>query len=78
MQFKNLACLILFFISIIGMDTPLEAQTVNSIYSMYGIGLTVDNHYGVNRALGGTGIAFQSGKSINISLMAMPILILCP
>jgi hypothetical protein len=43
----------------------LNAQAVNSIYSMYGIGLTVDNGIGVNKALGGAGIAFHSGRTIN-------------
>lgn len=43
----------------------VHAQAVNSIYSMYGIGLTIDNGIGVNKALGGAGIAFQSGRTIN-------------
>ncbi|MBN1398925.1 MAG: hypothetical protein JXA06_12905 [Bacteroidetes bacterium] len=37
----------------------------NSIYSMYGVGWLLDNSVGINKSLGGTGIAFQSGRSIN-------------
>ena len=43
----------------------LHAQVVNSIYSMFGVGQLSDNNFGANRALGGTGIAFQSGSSMN-------------
>lgn len=40
-------------------------QVKNSIYSMMGIGQLNNNSFGINRSLGGTGIAFKSGKSIN-------------
>ncbi|GAB4340110.1 MAG: outer membrane protein transport protein [Calditrichia bacterium] len=40
-------------------------QTPKSVYSMFGLGQMIDKNYGVNRALGGTGIAFQSGNTIN-------------
>ncbi len=43
----------------------LKAQIKNSIYSMFGVGQLIDNSYGINKSLGGTGIAFQSGRSIN-------------
>lgn len=43
----------------------LNAQTKNSLYSMFGVGQIVDHRYGINRSLGGTGLAFQSGSSIN-------------
>lgn len=42
-----------------------NAQVRNSVYSMFGVGELFDNSLGVNRSLGGTGIAFQSGTSIN-------------
>lgn len=42
-----------------------NAQVRNSIYSMFGVGQLNDNNYGINKSLGGTGIAFQSGRSIN-------------
>jgi hypothetical protein len=32
---------------------------------MFGVGQIIDNSFGINKALGGTGIAFQSSKSIN-------------
>ena len=55
---------------IIVFSTPVftvlsEAQVESSIYSMYGFGQISDNSIGINRPLGGTGIAFQSGRSIN-------------
>ncbi len=51
--------LILIFIS------SSRSQVSNSVYSMFGVGQIVDNTYGINKSLGGTGIAFQSGRSIN-------------
>jgi len=42
-----------------------NAQIKNSVYSMFGIGKIIDNSFGINKTLGGTGIAFQSGRSIN-------------
>jgi hypothetical protein len=32
---------------------------------MFGVGELTDNNYGVNRGLAGTGIAFQTGRSVN-------------
>ncbi len=57
------AIIILFWLLII--TNRSLAQVKNSIYSMYGIGQVIENNYGINRAMGGTGIAFQSGNSIN-------------
>ena len=37
----------------------------NSVYSMFGVGQIIDNSFGINKSLGGTGIAFQSGSSVN-------------
>ena len=65
MKFKYMAAAVVIFI--IFLTNSLFAQAVNSIYSMYGVGLTIDNNFGVNRAMGGTGIAFQSGRSVNYS-----------
>lgn len=45
--------------------TLLQAQAKKSLYSMFGVGQIIDNSYGINKSLGGTGIAFQSGTSIN-------------
>ena len=52
---------LLFFI----LPGLLQAQVKNSVYSMFGVGQITDKSYGVNNALGGTGIAFRSGRSIN-------------
>jgi hypothetical protein len=43
----------------------VRAQLKNSAYSMAGIGRPSDDGFGVARALGGVGIAFQSGRSLN-------------
>jgi hypothetical protein len=42
-----------------------SAQVKNSVYSMFGVGQPIDNSIGMNKSLGGTGIAFQSGASVN-------------
>ena len=55
-----IACSIFIF------TNSLEAQVKNSVYSMFGVGQIIDNSFGINKSLGGTGIAFQSaGRSIN-------------
>jgi hypothetical protein len=66
MNLKSIAALSAVLLSIF-FTHSLKAQAVNSIYSMYGVGLTIDNNFGVNRSMGGTGIAFQSGRSMNYS-----------
>jgi len=43
----------------------LNAQAKNSIYSIFGIGQIIDDSYGINKSMGGTGIAFQSDRTIN-------------
>lgn len=43
----------------------VDAQVIKSPYSIFGIGELVENNLGMNRSLGGTGIAFKSGTSIN-------------
>lgn len=64
MKNKNIAVLILIFCTIILPDLTF-AQVKNSVYSMFGFGKIIDNRIGINKSLGGTGIAFQSGRSIN-------------
>jgi len=64
MNIKQIIMLIaLLFQSIIIKSLP--AQIKNSPYSMFGVGQIIDNSYGINKSLGGTGIAFQSDRSIN-------------
>jgi hypothetical protein len=43
----------------------MDAQVITSPYSIFGVGELVGNNLGMNRSLGGTGIAFKSDKSIN-------------
>lgn len=50
---------------ILFLTSSAVAQVSNSVYSMFGVGQIIDHSYGINKSLGGTGIAFQSGKSIN-------------
>jgi hypothetical protein len=57
--------IILFALGITFGSNCIEAQIKNSVYSMQGIGQLSDYSFGVNRSLGGTGIAFQSRESIN-------------
>lgn len=42
-----------------------RAQVKESVYSIFGIGELLDNNLGLSRSLGGTGIAFQSGRAAN-------------
>ena len=55
----------LFSLAMLFLSTPLLAQHRNSVYSMFGVGQIIDDCYGVNKSLGGTGIAFHSGTTIN-------------
>ena len=55
----------IFLLSIIVASGSLKAQAKNSVYSIFGIGQIIDDSYGINKSLGGTGIAFQSGRTIN-------------
>ncbi len=64
MNTKHSIFIIITFVNIISTNI-LQAQVENSVYSMFGVGQIVDISYGINRSLGGTGIAFQSGRSIN-------------
>ena len=41
------------------------SQVLYSPYSLFGVGKIENNGFGVNRALGGTGIALKSGKYLN-------------
>ncbi|MGD8780526.1 MAG: hypothetical protein PVH88_16355 [Ignavibacteria bacterium] len=61
---KNIVLIIAAFATCVFANS-LKAQVYNSIYSMYGLGQLSDNSFGINRSLGGTGIAFQSGRSVN-------------
>jgi len=60
----HIVVLIMVFSTIIFANS-LKAQVKNSVYSMFGVGQISDNSFGINKSLGGTGIAFQSGSSMN-------------
>jgi len=64
MNMKKKSAVIIFALALMFNGTS-PAQVKSSIYSMFGVGELTDNNYGVNRALGGTGIAFQTGRSVN-------------
>jgi len=64
MNKKHIVVLITAFSTVIFVDS-LTAQVKNSVYSMFGVGQIIDNSFGINKSLGGTGLAFQSGRSIN-------------
>jgi hypothetical protein len=56
-----LACFAVFARPVLSVGGTLK----NSVYSMAGIGRPSDGGFGVARAMGGVGIAFQSGRSLN-------------
>ncbi len=60
---KKLIPICLFVILLLPVTS--KAQSKNSVYSMFGVGQIIDNSFGINKSLGGTGIAFQSGRTIN-------------
>ncbi|MBN2424976.1 MAG: hypothetical protein JXR46_11590 [Calditrichaceae bacterium] len=62
---KNYIIYISAIILIIFSANSSKAQAIKSVYSLFGIGELTDNDYGINKSLGGTGIAFQSGRSVN-------------
>ncbi len=62
MYYKIIIAVILLSINSIKI---LRSQVTDSPYTLFGAGQIEDNGFGVNNALGGTGIAFQSGKYLN-------------
>ena len=48
-----------------GINIRSIAQVTASPYSYLGSGLVINNGFGVSKAMGGTGIAFKSGYSLN-------------
>ena len=65
--FKNIAIVLLFFISCLSGFSPVKAQTgVNSPYSMRGVGLLSDQSTGITKSMGGIGAGFRYPNSLNI------------
>ncbi|MBK8883216.1 MAG: hypothetical protein IPN67_12780 [Bacteroidales bacterium] len=48
------------------MEQSLSCQITSSPYSIFGLGSTEGTSTGINNAMGGTGIAFLSGHSLNL------------
>lgn len=61
--YKVYLLIIVFFIGIIKTSS---AQITSSPYSIFGLGSIEENSLGVNKAMGGTGIALKSGYSLNM------------
>jgi hypothetical protein len=58
---------ILLLICTITQFNAVSSQTTSSPYSIFGLGYLESNSIGPNKAMGGTGIAFLSEKSINMT-----------
>jgi len=58
---------IIVFICSITQFSALFSQTTSSPYSIFGLGYLESSSIGPNKAMGGTGIAFPSEKSINMT-----------
>jgi hypothetical protein len=56
----------LVFIFVFSLVPDLKAQTTSSPYSVFGLGYLEGNSLGSSKAMGGTGIAFLSDKSVNL------------
>jgi hypothetical protein len=61
---SSMSVYILLFTLLINVKAT-HAQVKGSTYSMFGVGQIVEKSFGINKSLGGTGIAFQSGNTIN-------------
>lgn len=65
MRIKNLHLALALGIAFSVPLSIVHAQLSESVYSIFGLGELGSNNIGMNRSLGGTGIAFQSNRSIN-------------
>ncbi len=63
-QFQKYISILIFLVIAQG---PLSSQITTSPYSIFGLGFLEGNSSGTNRAMGGTGLAFLSERSINYS-----------
>jgi hypothetical protein len=57
---------ILIFIILILRAGSISSQTTSSPYSIFGLGYLEHNSMGPSKAMGGTSIAFLSGRSVNL------------
>jgi hypothetical protein len=65
-MFKPGKTYFLVIILLIFQPGSLIAQTTSSPYSIFGLGFLEGNSSGPSKAMGGTGIAFLSGRSVNL------------
>ncbi len=63
-QFRKYIAILIFLVIAQG---PLSSQITTSPYSIFGLGFLEGNSSGTSRAMGGTGLAFLSERSINYS-----------
>lgn len=63
---KQVKICLLVFILLIMRFTSISSQSTSSPYSIFGLGYLESSAIGPFKAMGGTGIAFQSDKSINV------------
>jgi hypothetical protein len=63
---KSKICFFIFT-ALVALDSDLYSQITSSPYSMFGLGSVEGNSTGINNAMGGTGIAFLSGHTLNLS-----------
>jgi len=64
-MYKQVKTYILIFLLLILGFRSLSSQTTSSPYSIFGLGYLESNAIGPFKAMGGTGIAFLSDKSVN-------------
>ncbi len=62
MRYKVITAAILLSIN---STNILKSQITDSPYTLFGAGQIEDNGFGANKAMGGTGMAFQSGRYLN-------------
>lgn len=60
---KNIFLIIVF--TVMFFSENIYSQITTSPYTFFGAGQIEDNGFGINRAMGGTGIAFQAGTYLN-------------
>jgi hypothetical protein len=58
--------IVLLFMAVILLNYNASAQITSSPYSVFGLGYLEGNSIGQSKAMGGTGIAFLSDRSINL------------
>jgi hypothetical protein len=63
---STIKAIILIIISALLFNKTALSQITSSPYSVFGLGTIEESSLGVNKAMGGTGIAFMSGHGLNV------------